>query len=211
MSYLWKNYAVYNQFRVDDRPMSPYLEVDRADGRRLSVNVMLRFHDIFEPLFEVEDHSEKYAALENCLLHYLAQLDLESGLHVVSFAEHALDEELQRGAYGSQAKELYEALSAPERRILLIYLQRHDAAQGRRCFFFDAVSEFFPCTESWFNEFEGKFLFHIPAPESEHNRRLIELLSILLLDLEIEFEIFWSSRIGIIGDETMRLDEFVNY
>ena len=211
MSYLFKNYKAHDMLCVDDSPMSPYLEVNYVAGDRVGVNVMLRFHEIFEPLFEIEDHSERYAALENCLLHYLAQLDRESGLHVVSFSEHALDDELRSGAYGSEAQEIYSSLSASERRILLIYLRRHNAAQGRRCFFFDAVSEFFPGTKSWFNEFEEKFLFQIPAPESEHNRRLIDLLSILLLDMGVEIEIFWNSRFGLIGDESMRIDEFVIY
>ena len=212
MSYLWKNYERYNKFCVDDRPMSPYLEVNYINGKRVGVNVLIRFCEIFEPLFELDDHSERYGALENCLLHYLAQLDLESGLHAVSFAEHALDVELLNGYYGREAKELYELLSDEERRILLIYLQRHNAAQGRRSFFFDAVSAFFPSTKSWFHEFEGKFLFCIPAPETEHNLKLIELLKILLLDMEVELEIFWGNHFGLIGaEEMMRLDEFVIY
>ena len=214
MNYLWQNYAEDNEFYLDTKPLSPYLEIGSVDGKRIGINPLLRFHDIFSPLFESDCDADETprGSFENCLLHYLAKLDRNSGLHAVSFAEHALDAELRAAHYGKRAAELYSALSDAEQRLLLIFLQRHEAAEGLRSVFFDAVEQFFPSTESFYHEFEEKFLLCIPAPETEHNCRLMELLMRLLLDMDATAEIFWNSRFGLIGvRETMLLDEFVIY
>ena len=213
MMYLWQNYSVDNEFHVDPTPLSPYLEISSVVDKKIGVNTMLRFHEIFAPLFIDNSYFDNpRGSFENCLLHYLAQLDLNSGLHRVSFAEHALDDELRAGHYGREAAELYSTLNDNERRLLQIFLQRHNAAQGLKSYFFDALEQFFPQTQSYFHEFEQKFLICIPAPETEHNCRLMELLMRLLLDMDATAEIFWNSRFGLIGvRETMLLDEFVIY
>ena len=228
MRYIWQNYDAENDFYVDTKPFSPYLEVSYTGAKKIGVNPCIRFYEIFSPFYngvvddfeQIEDlDSLKYSEpleesepLSNCLFHYLAMLDLKSGMHLTSMHECKLDEEICNGVYGDKVREIYLALNENERRIILIYLQRHDAAQGLQTFFFDAVLQFFPAAKFYFYEWEKKFLFCIPAACTEHNETLMELLIFFLFDMGANYEIFWNRHFGIIGDaKTMRLDSTVIY
>lgn len=214
MNYLWQNYDIENEFYIDIKPYSPYLEIGHFKDKKIGVNPLLRFHEVFAPLFESSTYmaSDSHKAIENCLLHYLAQIDLNSGVHKVSLLEDNLNIEIKQGHFGQKARDIYLKLNEYEKHIILIYLQRHEAAQGIKSFFFDAVETFFPKTKSYYNEFEEKFLLCIPTSENDHNNKLMELLILLLLDMEVKLEVFWDSHFGIIGEqETMRLDDFIIY
>lgn len=211
MRYIWQNYDAQNNFYVEEKPLSPYLEVGNFDEKNIGVNPVPRFYTIFSPLYE-NNREKNFAPLENCLLHYLAQLDLKSGLHLTSLFERRLDREIRENVFGSRAKEIYLSLEENERRIFLIYLQRHEAAQGLKTFFFEATLQFFPQTKFYFHEWEEKFLFCVPQRKTERNEKLMELLIFLLFDMGAEYEIFWNCNFGIIGEsETMKLDEMVIY
>ena len=211
MKYIWQNYSTQNDFYIDEKPLSPYLEVGYVGTQKIGVNPVPRLLEVFAPLLDKES-SKDFEPLANCLLHYIAQLDLKSGLHVTSFLEYQLDKELREGFFGTRAKEMYLSMDESEQRIILIYLQRHEAAQGLKVFFFDAVLQFFPATKFYFYEHEEKFLFYIPVPKTEHNEKLMELLIFLLFDLGTNYEIFWNCHFGIIDEaETMALDEVVIY
>ena len=211
MKYIWKNYSAENKFYIETKPLSPYLEIGNVGEKILGVNPIPRFPEIFSPLFE--NNSEKnFKPLENCLLHYLAKLDLKSGVHRASILEHRLDKEIREKFFGERAAELYLSLTENERRIFLIFLRRHEAAQGLKNFFFDAVQSFFPGTKFYFHEWEKKILICIPRDETEHNRNFMQLLIFFLMDMGAAYEIFWNSHFGIIGDdETVRLDDFLIY
>ena len=211
MKYIWQNYSAENDFYIDEKPLSPYLEIGHAATKKIGVNPIPRFWEIFSPLFE-NPQAPKFEQLENCLLHYLAQLDLKSGIHLSSILERKLDAEICAEFYGEKARQLYLSLNENERRKFLIYLQRHEAAQGLQIFFFEAVLQFFPMTKFYFYEWEQKFLFCIPARYSEHNEKILELLIFFLFDMGANYEIFWNCHFGIIdAEETMKLDELVIY
>ncbi len=216
MRYIWQNYDAENNFYVDKKPFSPYLEVSYSDEKKIGVNPCIRFYEIFSPLYENAnavnfEPLEEREQLENCLFHYLAMLDLKSGMHLTSMHESRLDEEICSGVYGDKAREIYLALNEEERRLILIYLQRHDTAQGLHTFFFDAVLQFFPAARFYFYEWEKKFLFYIPASATEHNKKLMELLIFFLFDMGVDYEIFWNCHFGIIDAEGMRIDSTVIY
>ena len=211
MRYIWQHYDAENDFYVDTKPFSPYLEVSYTGAKKIGVNPLPRFYEIFSPLYANAD-APNFEQLENCLLHYLAMLDLKSGIHLTSIHERRLDEEICNGIYGEKAREIYLALSENERRIILIYLQRHEAAQGLKSFFFDAVLQFFPAAKFYFYEWEKKFLIYIPANATEHNQNLLELLIFFLFDIGADYEIFWNRYFGIIDEvETMTIDQTVIY
>lgn len=211
MKYIWQEYSAEKDFYVAEKPLSPYLEVGYTGGNKIGVNIIPRFQEIFSPLFE-NGRAADSERLENFLLHYLAHLDLQSGVHRTSIFEHRLDEELRRGEFGKRAAEIYLSLSENAQRKILIYLRRHEAARGLKNFFFDAVLQFFPQSKFYFREWERKFLFCIPSRKTERAGNLMELLIFLLLDMGVSYEIFWGEQFGIIGeDSTMKLGEFVIY
>lgn len=211
MKYIWQNYSAENDFYIAETPLSPYLEVGYTATKKIAVNPIPRLCEIFSPLFQ-NDPPKKSEPFENCLLHYVAQLDLKSGIHLTSIFERQLDNEIFENVFGEKARKLYLSLNENERRIILIYLQRHEAAQGLKNFFFDAVLQFFPTAKFYFHEWEQKFLFCIPAKQTEHNEKILELLIFFLFDMGAAYEIFWNCHFGIIdAAETMKLDEIVIY
>ena len=211
MRYIWQNYSAENNFYIEEKTLSPYLEVGNFHEKNIGVNPVPRFYKIFSPFYQVES-KKNFREIENCLLHYLAQLDLKSGLHLTSIYKRKLDRDIRNNFFGSYAKKLYLSLEKNERRIFLIYLQRHESAQGLKNFFFEAVLQFFPETKFYFHEWEEKFLICVPQLETEHNKNLMELLIFCLLDMGASYEIFWNCHFGIIGEsETMKLDEVVIY
>ena len=209
MKYIWQEYSAEKNFYVAEKPLSPYLEVSYIGEKKIGVNVIPRFHEIFSPLFE-NGHAAEFERLGNVLLHYLAQLDSMSGVHRSSIFEYRLDEELERGDFGKRAAEIYLSLSEIERRKVVVFRQRYESARGLKNFFFDAVLQFFPQSKFYFREWEKKYLFCIPFNRTEHAENLMELLIFLLLDIGVKYEIFWGKPFGIIGD-TMELGEFVIY
>ena len=143
MSYIWQNYSATKDFYIEERPLSPYLEVGNETENKIGVNPVPRFYKIFAPFFKTDFEEKNFDALENILFHYLAQLDLKSGKHLTSFLESELDKEIREDVFGIEARKIYLSLSENERRIFLIYLQRHESAQGLKNFFFQAVAQLF--------------------------------------------------------------------
>ena len=212
MSYIWQNYSATKDFYIEERPLSPYLEVGNETENKIGVNPVPRFYKIFAPFFKTDFEEKNFDALENILFHYLAQLDLKSGKHLTSFLESELDKEIREDVFGIEARKIYLSLSENERRIFLIYLQRHESAQGLKNFFFQAVAQFFLGSKFYFYEPEKKFLICLPYFETEHRKNLLDLLVFFLFDMGAAYEFFWNCHFGVIGeDETMHLDELVIY
>ena len=212
MSYIWQNYGTDKDFYIEENPLSPYLEVGNATENKIGVNPVPRFYKIFAPFFKTNLSEKNFDAVKNILFHYLAQLDLKSGKHLTSFLESELDKEIRENIFGAWAKEIYLSLAENERRIFLIYFQRHESAQGLKNFFFQAVEQFFPKSKFYFHKPEKKFLICLPYSETEHRKNLLDLLIFFLFDIGVEYEFFWNCHFGIIGEnETMHLDEVVIY
>ena len=98
-------------YKVKDNRVSPYLELqaDNLYGNghsgkylKLDVNPYIRFLKIFEPLLSPDDmgYEEFNQALSDILLHYLADLDLKSGMCKQDFYTSFIVKDLESGAYG---------------------------------------------------------------------------------------------------------------
>ena len=213
MMHLWQNYSHENKFYAAVNPWSPYIEASYVHGNNIGINPLLRFSEVFSYIYQGKtEYDIKNFPLENSLFHYLALMDLKTGLHLSSIREYILGEELVAGNYGQTAKKLYESLSEYDQRVILVYLRRHESADGRYSIFFNALNAFFPDSQIYFNTFERKFLICVQFSEIEYNLNLMELLRILFLDIDVRIEVFWNQNPGIIGDDqTMRIDDFIIY
>lgn len=213
MRYLWQEYSKDKVYTVDDCPLSPYWEFSYSNGREIGINPMLRFYDIFSPLWEKQIFNENdRKTLENCLFHFLAGLDCHCGLHRTSLQEILLETELLEGRYGKEAKHMYESLTEDERSRLRPLMRRHAEADGRKSFFRPAVLTFFPQARLYYYCTEKKLLIYLPQAQTEKAAMLMELLQQLFFDITGHLEIFWGKHFGILGRaETMQLDHLVIY
>ena len=127
-----------------------------------------------------------------------------------NFVEELLREEINRGDYGTRAKELFGTLSITEQDLILRALRLQEQVGGRQLKFTLAIKSLFPKSEIYFYK---KFLLWLPEPESEATLNKIELIKILFMDVgNMELELYFGRHFGVFGTPwTMRLDEMILY
>ena len=126
------------------------------------------------------------------------------------FVEGLLRKEINRGCYGTRAKELFGTLTTPEQDLILRALKLQEQCGGRQLQFTLAIKSLFPKSELYFYK---KFLLWLPEPRSEAMLNKIELIKILFMDVgNTELEIYFGRHFGVFGTpQTMRLDEMILY
>lgn len=218
MDYLWTGYRRELFYFSDAAPAFPFEERTTFTKQERSgefvesvgINFLLRFSEIFLPLFK-NFTPENRREVENIFYHFLAQLDRNCGKHQFTFVEELLEEELAKNFYGSRAGEIFRQLDSSAKRKVARLLRLQEECEGRKLFFREAIQDFFAGAKSYFYEDEEKFLLYLPQAESPEGKKIIELSTILFLDISCRTpEIFWGNHFGIIGEpETMRLDQTI--
>lgn len=222
MKFIWQNYDTEKTYHVDELPFSPFMEYSNASEQSgiTYLNPIPRFFEIFAPLlseilkpdFADLITQDNIKSLENCLFHYLAWLDLRTGLHKSSICEYRLHNDLSNGKYGKEAQVLYSGLDERQQRIIQFHLAAHNRAQGRQSFFWYAINDLLPHSLAYFHQSDKKFLLCLGYSGSEKEKNLLRLLQYLFFDLGAEIDVFWNSHFGIIGEEqTMQLGQTIIY
>lgn len=207
MDYLWTAYRRDAFYFSDTVPAFPFEE---RGGEGNGINFLLRFSKIFFPLFKSLE-PENRREVENIFYHFLAQLDRVCGKHKFSFVEELLEQELAKNFYGEHAGDIFRQLTSNEQRKIARLLRLQEECVGQNLFFREAIQEFFPGAKIYFYKDEKKFLLWLPQPENPKRKRLLELLTILFLEISCKPpEIFWKNHFGIIDEpETMLLNQIV--
>ena len=218
MDYLWTDYRRDAFYFSDTAPTFPFEErtvsVMQNHGgnvvESIGINFLPRLCKIFFPLFK-NLGAEERRCIENIFYHFLAQLDRNCGKQKFSFVEELLKQELAKNFYGDRAGDIFRQLAPDEQRKVARLLRLQEECEGRKLFFREAIQEFFPGAKIYFYKDEGKFLLWFPQQESSKRKRILELLTILFLELSCKPpEIFWENHFGIIDKpETMLLNQTV--
>lgn len=126
------------------------------------------------------------------------------------FVEELLRTEINRGYYGTRAKELFGTLTIAEQDSILHALKLQEQCGGRQLQFTLAIKSLFPDSELYFYK---KFLLWLPEPRSEATLNKIELIKILFMDVgNTELELYFGRHFGVFGTpRTMQLDEMILY
>ena len=109
MKYLWTNYDSNSFYYSEDVPNCPWEElvknIQSIEGKNVEINPLIRFSEIFLPLFEEfrNRSSDERHEIENILYHFLAQIDRHCGKHKFSFVNQIIIEELSKNFYGETA------------------------------------------------------------------------------------------------------------
>lgn len=212
MNYLWQSYAKDKKYYVSSAPLPGY-EVEFEDKAESGLNPLGRFYDIFKEWLSDEsfDEADK-KEIENCLIHFLAHLDFDRGIHCTTIAESLLEAELMKGCYGEDIKNRYKQLSAAEQNDVLHCLRMQLESQNKENFFYQAVLKVFPGSRMYFYKYEKKFLLYLPYADGKDNCEKIQLLQDLFFDIRCDIEIFWNKHFGIIGKNyTMHMDKMILY
>ena len=224
MAYLWQDYTNDKFFYVAEK-LSPYEEISNINsfGKRKAVNPLIRFDEIFEPLFEYitkqkaksndEDLSkDERQELENIILHFLAILDFRRGISKSSVIEKLIERDILSGFYGETIKHRYRLLTRDKQIIICNLLRKKAADSNKKSYFYQSVQQFFSGARMYYYVSQKKFLLYLPYAKTATNERKINLLLDLFFDITSDIEIFWNKHFGILGrTETMCMDKMIIY
>lgn len=209
MNYIWQNYSEKNTFKVAYEGFSPYLEISNNNYKdEIKVNVLIRFSGIFKDIDFIKNHGD----IDNVLLHYLAQLDLQKGLYSRTLEMMIIKEDIQNNLYGKVVRELFNKVNDKNQEIILKYILKDIKNKQRKLLFQDIIKEIFPKSCFIFSKSNNEFILYLGEKETSENRIIINLLKELFLDVFFNVYITWEYCIGIIDvDDSMRIDNFIMY
>ena len=214
MNYLWQNYDRRKKYYLNEQPVFGN-EIRPAQNGAIAVNPFGRFSAIFKTWMDSEQNSfsgEEKRAVENCLIHFLAQLDFKRGIHCITIEEQLIEEDILQERFGQAICTAYKQLALQEQNDILHLLRRQLESQNKENFFHQAVWKIFPGARLYYYEFEDKFLLYLPCAKSADTESKIQLLQDLFLDIRCSLEVFWHKHFGIIGnDATMHMDKMILY
>lgn len=209
MSYIWQNYSEKNTFKVAYQGFSPYLEIYNSHfDDEIKVNVLIRFSGIFKDINFIKDHKD----LDNVLLHFLAQLDLQKGLYKSTLEMIIIKEDIQNNMYGLKVKELFNKIDNKNQEIILKYMLKDIKNKQRKLLFQDITKEIFPKSSFMYSKSNDEFILYVGEKETLESKIIVELIKELFLDIFFNVYVTWEYNIGIIDvDETMKIDNFIMY
>ena len=218
MAYIWENYSEDKLFCRGDC-VSPYLEMMTAEEAIGYVNPMLRFSSIFNELekcreVSVQDELEadtiqKWATeLENILFHYLAHIDLLSGMDIRQIKVNYLERELAAGAFGRFIAEHWDELTSHDKRVILYTLADKYESEAVDHYFLLAAQKLWDYVSLLYEKSTETYYLHVSVHITAYTSILMKVIIYLFWDGPSKPEITWNRHYGIIGsNDTMRISE----
>lgn len=199
---------------------SPYLEAAFEDintaeieDSYIEVNPLYRFSEVFSRLCDVNLSAmpEIREIFLDVSLHYIAQLDLRSGMDRQDFYLRFIEKDMEQGAYGGKACNAVKLFSAEEQRIWqrgLLHLYR---ARNYREIFRKVIRGIYKNALMYENnDRNNELLLYLGIEESEKEEQRIGFLIDMFLPLQDNVFLYYMNHFGIIGiEETMRIDEVI--
>jgi len=208
------------RFRVFGGNTSPHLEMvlssfihqDRLPEYLLSdvaVNPYIRFSDIFYEWIPPEKniYPEFNDALADIIVHYLARLDLKSGMTRREYQIKFIEDDIENGLFGDG--EVFAALNqAEKKRIAVEILNLYKTNDYMNCL--RRVSDELLPYMQILDKSGGEIIFWCREAENEKTRGKLMLIAKLFMPLNIKRVIHWEYTYGVIDKpETMKLEQFV--
>ncbi|MDR2888826.1 MAG: hypothetical protein LBV33_03180 [Lachnospiraceae bacterium] len=179
----------------------------------VEVNPLYRFNSVFAGLFNINItglQATREAVFDICM-HYLAQLDLRSGLDRQDYYMRFIEQDFNEGIFGREVREAVNGLTEEEGPICLYHLLQLYRTGNQRDSFRSIVTSLYKrpiMYES--NDANNEILLYLGVAENETERAKIDCLISLFLPMQDKVHLFFEHHFGIIGvDETMVLDEMV--
>lgn len=215
---------------VDTRKAGPYQELAMeslnsttltevcADGGPADLyvvefNALYRFADEVGRLVDInlEGMAQTRKLYIDICMHYLARIDLMSGLSKYEYYRWLLTEDIIRRRFGGRIRSGFMSFTAAEKKIVIGNLLQLCRTGNYLQVFKRTVTAIYPqgiIYES--KDSADELLVYLGKKETDAERMRINLLINLFLPLCENVYIFYNHHFGIIGvEETMMLDEMV--
>lgn len=206
-------------YYVRNNRVSPYMELQQdslyekelteASAAHTDVNPYVRFSELFERFMVPDDlgYTEFSEAFGDVLLHYLADLDIKSGMCKREFYIKFILSDLEKGS--ACAIEELEGLSVTEKRAIADGLATlYETADFMNCLI-GVIHELLPYCQILTRD-EEEIVFYMREQKNGASEQRIRLIITLFLPVWILYVIHWEKTFGLTGyDNTMRLGGFV--
>lgn len=229
MNYIWDTVIKAKRKNIDTSQLSflpadiysPYMELamntinfELGEETEIEVNPFYRFGYIFNRMFQPEmDNYELRKELLNCMLHYINNIDIYTGMNVHEYMRLYITRDIENGYFGIDAKEKWKLFNLDEQEIILtqlidMYRTGSSVEIARK-----AVLGIFPDGYIYFNKvLKNEILIFAGKKERPVYAEKMKLLLDLFMPIDFCYEIYWSKHFGIIGnDELMREGSIVLY
>lgn len=206
---------------VNAKVSSPYLEIafdelnttTIKENCKIEVNPNYRFYEIFKDLFNInltEDEEIRNFILD-ILMHYLAKLDLKSGLCKKELYKKFILNDMMNGVYGQKLENINKYFNDKEINCLLngfIHLSK----TGTSLYIFNKVmKEIFERSIILLSkDKENDMYIYLGVKKNSRLQNKIEIILDSFLPINMKVNLFWNKPFGIIGiKETMKIDEII--
>lgn len=231
MNYIWDTLILAKRKKIDisninfklAKVYSPYLEMAMSyinyeleeNTTELEINPFYRFHAIFNRLFQPDDeeYMELREELLNCMLHFIYEIDIYSGMNKHEFMRIFIRRDIEQGYFGKHLQEGWELFSQSEQETITTQMidmyQTGSGVESVR----KAILGIFHDGYIYFNKtLKNELLIFAGIREREKYKRKMEFLLEMFLPLDFTYRIYWARHFGIIGrEEIMKADTVVLY
>ena len=193
---------------VEVSPLSMFQEDLTGDAiSKVDVNPYIRFIEIFYEWLspDIEICTEFSEKLADVIMHYLAHIDMKSGMTLRAYYIKFIENDMTSGIFGDGIK-LFSLL---ERRriaceILNLYITRDYMSCAKR-----AIKDIFPfCQILLFSNEE--IIFYMRMPENTETNKKIKFIIKLFMPLNIKIAVHWQYTYGIIDcAATAKVEGFI--
>lgn len=231
MNYIWDTLILARRKNIDisniifklAKSYSPYLELAmpyinfelEEDNAELEINPFYRFHAIFTRMFQPDDEEleELRQELLNCMLHFIYNIDIYSGMNRHEFMRMFIRRDIEQGYFGEELQQEWKLFSRSEQETIATQMidmyQTGSGVESVR----KAILGVFHDGYIYFNKtLKNELLIFAGIREKEIYKKKMDFLLQMFLPLDFTYRIYWARHFGIIGrEEVMKADSIVLY
>jgi hypothetical protein len=179
------------------------------------VNAFYRFSHVFEALLseDMDAYTELQETMFDVLMHYLAILDLRSGLCRAEYYMQFLIEDVESGLYGKRNAESLKSFCGRDKRLVAAELVRMYKTGPSMRLFARLLREIYPDSIVYLDA-RGvrELLVYVGEKQTDVLTDQMTLLCDLFIPADYSVKLFWEYHFGLINVlETMEIGQIMMY
>lgn len=181
----------------------------------VEINPYYRFFSIFKEIFDPDMGFKKELreSVFDITVHYLARQDLRQGMSRHEYYSRFIERDIENGVFSEDIRKAIKLFDEDEkRRVVNAVWSLYKTGESIRLFK-KTVSSIFPKASIYKNADRKKeIIIYMNKEENISDRKKIDTLAELFLQLDFEMLLYWRRHFGVIGvDETMKTGEMAVY
>lgn len=211
--YMLTNEEVYFEQAQVWEPYAEIAEVVQDEkGIVCRYNAMHRYKEIFMPYFMKNGipTTVKDKVVFDVISHYLAIADVKSSLTYKEYKKRRFAQDIKKGMYGEQVRELFADMTSQERYIIIHYLDLQNNVIDSGMEIYCGVMIRMLNTGVIYKDCykEKHYIIYVGEPYNVRIDKIITLVNTLFLPLGVCVDILWDKHFALLGEhQTLQLDE----